>query len=80
MSSTERTIRHGELKKLKSMKYELKNSMRTSNRKHLKYRYGANADDDEEQTYSKGDIRDVDFRINHDYETLQVKLFDCCDI
>lgn len=70
-SSIERSIRHGEMKKLKSMRYELKNSMRSSNRKRLKYKYGIYTDDDEDR-FSKGDIKDVEFRISYDYDTLQV--------
>lgn len=73
MSSAERSIRYGELKKLKRLRYELKNEMKSTQRKRLKYTC-YNEDDNEEENGGKSDIRDVEFRISNDYDALQVIL------
>lgn len=71
MSSAERSIRYGELKKLKRLRYELKNEMKSTQRKRLKYTC-YDEDDNEEENGGKSDIRDVEFRISNDYDALQV--------
>lgn len=59
------------------MRYELKNSMKTSSRKQLKYKYDLNTEDDDPAQQT--DIRDVEFRINHDSDALEVRnKFICC--
>ncbi|KAJ8981976.1 hypothetical protein NQ317_002150 [Molorchus minor] len=69
LSSGERAIRHGELKQLKSMRYRLKNESKSRSRKQLKYEmYNFGGDD---EGASKGDIRDVEFRIANDFKRLQ---------
>lgn len=67
LTSGERSIRYGELKQLKRLKYELKNETKT--RKKLKL-FNATDDDDETMT-RKTDLRDVDFRIVNDSKRLQ---------
>ncbi|KAL3271566.1 hypothetical protein HHI36_022041 [Cryptolaemus montrouzieri] len=66
MSSGERAIRHGELKNLKSMRYQMKQEEKTRRRKQLKYENFSNCEDEE-----KTDIRDVEFRISNDFKKLQ---------
>lgn len=67
LSSGERAMRHGELKRLKSMRYELKNESRARTRKRLKYEvYGAGEEEDGAE--EKTDIRDVEFRIANDFK------------
>lgn len=67
MSSSERAIRHGELKQLKSMRHKLKTETKNTRRKLLKYEmYG-----DEEKAAQKLDIRDVEFRITNDFKRLE---------
>lgn len=73
MSSAERSIRYGELKKLKKMRYELRNEKKSSQKKRLKHSMGDDAEDEEGP--SKSDIRDVEFRISNDYDTLQVCIY-----
>ncbi|XP_018573100.1 probable ATP-dependent RNA helicase DHX34 [Anoplophora glabripennis] len=68
LSSGERAIRHGELKRLKSMRYELKNESKARTRKRLKFEmYGA----PEDEAGGRSDIRDVEFRIANDFKRLQ---------
>ncbi|XP_056636301.1 probable ATP-dependent RNA helicase DHX34 isoform X1 [Diorhabda sublineata] len=74
LSSGERSIRFGELKQLKSMRYRLKNEEKSRNRKQLKYEMHDN--DAGNEDHGKGDIRDVEFRISHDFKRLQKLLND----
>lgn len=64
MSSNERAIRHGELKHLKSMRYEIKRSEKEKRRKQLKIH------DEDDATEETADIRDVEFRITNDFQKL----------
>lgn len=64
-SSSERRIRYGELKQLRTLRRELKNESKTSRRKQLKFN---DYDDDNE---NKTDLRDVEFRITNDFKKLQ---------
>lgn len=66
LSSAERVIRHGELKQLKSLRYQLKTESKSKNRKQLKYEMYNFADKDKEA--KETDIRDVEFRISNDYK------------
>nr|CAI5846287.1 unnamed protein product [Callosobruchus analis] len=59
LSSRERSIRHGELKQLKSLRYQLKNESRSKSRKQLKYEM-FNVEDEGEG--DKTDIRDVELQ------------------
>ncbi|KAJ8939396.1 hypothetical protein NQ314_011142 [Rhamnusium bicolor] len=70
LSSGERAIRHGELKQLKSMRYELKNESKARTKKQLKYEM-YNFGDEEDKCGQKTDIRDVEFRISNDFKRLQ---------
>ncbi|XP_044764226.1 probable ATP-dependent RNA helicase DHX34 [Coccinella septempunctata] len=70
LSSGERSIRHGELKNLKSMRYQMKQEDKTRRRKQLKY---ANFNEYDEED-DKSDIRDVEFRISNDFKKLQTLL------
>ncbi|KAG5897825.1 hypothetical protein JTB14_011825 [Gonioctena quinquepunctata] len=69
LSSGERAIRHGELKQLKSMRYQLKNESKSVSRKQLKYEMYNFADENADE--GKTDIRDVEFRIANDFKRLQ---------
>ncbi|XP_050502195.1 probable ATP-dependent RNA helicase DHX34 [Diabrotica virgifera virgifera] len=69
LSSGERSIRLGELKQLKSMRYKLKNEERSKSRKQLKYEMYNSGEAGEDS--GKVDIRDVEFRISHDFKRLQ---------
>ncbi|XP_023017700.2 probable ATP-dependent RNA helicase DHX34 [Leptinotarsa decemlineata] len=69
LSSAERAIRHGELKHLKSMRYQLKNETKSTSRKQLKYDIYNFSDKPEDG--DKADIRDVEFRIVNDFNRLQ---------
>lgn len=73
MSSAERSIRHGELKQLKSLRYQLRNESKSAKRKLLKYEMFN--DGEEEKSLQKTDLRDVEFRITNDFKRLQ-KLLD----
>lgn len=72
LSSSERAIRHGELKHLKHLKYELKNESKSRNRKQLKYEM-YNFGEDSEKVDSKTDLRDVEFRISNDFKVIHTK-------
>jgi len=65
LSSSERAIRHGELKHLKHLKYELKNESKGRQRKQLKYDMFETGED---KLDSKTDLRDVEFRIANDFK------------
>lgn len=67
MSSSERAMRHGELKQLKSLRYNLKNDKKSHSRKQLKYEVFS-ADNEEDD---KTDLRDVEFRITNDFKRLE---------
>ncbi|CAH1184516.1 unnamed protein product [Phyllotreta striolata] len=69
LSSGERSIRLGELKQLKSMRYRMKNEEKRQNRKQLKYEMYDAPEGDEDG--GKMDIRDVEFRITNDFKKLQ---------
>lgn len=71
-SSSERRIRYGELKQLRSMRRELRNESKTSKKKQLKFHDYAN----EDASYDKADLRDVEFRIINDFKKLQRLLSD----
>lgn len=73
MSSAERSMRHGELKQLKSLRYQLRNESKSAKRKLLKYEMFN--DGEEEKSLQKTDLRDVEFRITNDFKRLQ-KLLD----
>jgi HrpA-like RNA helicase len=66
LSSGERAIRHGELKQLKALRYNLKNEKKTE-RKQLKYEIYTDDKDEDDRT----DLRDVEFRISNDFKRLQ---------
>ncbi|KAJ3652749.1 hypothetical protein Zmor_018686 [Zophobas morio] len=66
LSSGERAIRHGELKQLKSLRYNLKNEKKAE-RKQLKYEIY----NEEKEEEDKADLRDVEFRISNDFKKLQ---------
>ncbi|ENN81449.1 hypothetical protein YQE_02142, partial [Dendroctonus ponderosae] len=70
LTSSERSIRYGELKQLKHMKYELKIESKSRQRKQLKYEM-FNYGEDSEKADSKTDLRDVEFRITNDFKRLQ---------
>lgn len=65
MSAGERAIRHGEIKLLKSLQYELKKNDRSQKRKILRHK--DHEFEDQEEDTSKLDIRDVEFRISNDF-------------
>lgn len=65
LSSAERSIRHGEMKKLKHMRYELKMENKSRQKKQLKQRRF------QEEEEEKTDLRDVEFRIANDFKKLQ---------
>lgn len=67
LSSGERAIRHGELKQLKRLKYELRNETKSMKRKQLKYEIYNTQEEEDTRT----DVRDVDFRIANDFKRLQ---------
>ncbi|KAK9892720.1 hypothetical protein WA026_021911 [Henosepilachna vigintioctopunctata] len=72
MSSGERSIRHGELKNLKSMRYQMKHDEKSRRRKQLKYDNFGECVEEEHKT----DLRDVEFRITNDFKKLQSLLND----
>lgn len=63
MSAGERAIRHGEVKLLKSLQYQLKNDNKSQRRKILKYK---THEFEEQEDKSNTDIRDVEFRLSND--------------
>lgn len=68
LTSGERAIRHGELKQLKFLRYNLKNEKKSQGRKELKYEvFSQDAENDDNQT----DLRDVEFRITNNFKRLQ---------
>ncbi|CAH0551789.1 unnamed protein product [Brassicogethes aeneus] len=67
LTSSDRSMRHGELKKLKHMRYNLKNENQSRQKKQLKHR---RCDDEDEQD-NKTDLRDVEFRITNDFKRLE---------
>lgn len=68
LSSSERAIRHGELKQLKFLRYQLKTESKSRNRKQLKYEMYNFGDNDKSQDKEEADIRDVEFRIVNDFK------------
>ncbi|XP_017787147.1 PREDICTED: probable ATP-dependent RNA helicase DHX34 [Nicrophorus vespilloides] len=66
MSSSERVIRKGELKRLRDLRRELKTDSRDTKRKKLEM---YNKEDDD--TKDIKDLRDVEFRISNDFNKLQ---------
>lgn len=71
-SSSERRIRYGELKQLRNLRRELRNESKTSKKKQLKFHDYSN----EDTSYDKTDLRDVEFRIINDFKKLQRLLND----
>ncbi|XP_030753953.1 probable ATP-dependent RNA helicase DHX34 [Sitophilus oryzae] len=70
LSSSERMIRHGELKQLKHIKYQLKNETKNRERTQLKYEM-FNFGETSDKLDAKTDIRDVEFHISNDFKRLQ---------
>ncbi|KRT86607.1 helicase [Oryctes borbonicus] len=71
LSSAERSIRHGELKKLRSIRNDLKNKSKSSQRKYLKLEtFEAEKDD------GAVDLRDVEFKITNDHRRLEKLLLE----
>lgn len=64
MSAGERAIRHGEVKLLKSLQYQLKNDNKSQKRKILKYKTHELEEQEDEKSHT--DIRDVEFRLSND--------------
>lgn len=67
MTSKERAMRHGELKQLKHLRYQMKNDAKTTKRRELKYEIYSNMEENDK----KIDLRDVDFRITNDFKRLE---------
>ncbi|XP_060533049.1 probable ATP-dependent RNA helicase DHX34 isoform X1 [Cylas formicarius] len=70
LTSGERAIRYGELKHLKSLRHSLKNESKLQRRKQLKYEM-YNFGEDVDESESRTDLRDVEFRISNDFKRLQ---------
>lgn len=68
LTSAERSLRHGELKQLKHLRYQMKNEEKSFKRKQLKYKIFNNNEETEEKQV---DLRDVDFRIRNDQKRLE---------
>lgn len=74
MSSAERSLRHGEVKLLKSLKRSLQDEA-PRRRRTLKPDSWTIAEDEDDK--SAVDIRDIDFRLKNDSSQLQVLLLLC---
>ncbi|XP_018328035.2 probable ATP-dependent RNA helicase DHX34 [Agrilus planipennis] len=75
LTSSERAIRYGELKHLKTLRRQLKEESKSSRKKQLKYDTFIFEGDIDRKEAQKVDIRDVEFRIANDFKKLQ-KLLD----
>ncbi|GJQ79871.1 hypothetical protein Trydic_g18319 [Trypoxylus dichotomus] len=71
LSSAERSIRHGELKKLKSIRNDLKNKSKSSQRKYLRLEMF-----DVEKDDGTIDLRDIEFKITNDHKRLEKLLLE----
>lgn len=71
LSSAERSIRYGELKKLKAIRNDLKNKSKSSQRKYLKLEMF-----DSEKNEGGFDLRDIEFKITNDHKRLEKLLLE----
>jgi hypothetical protein len=73
MSSTERSMRHGEVKQLRSLKKDY-HMAAPRKKKILKFEDGVDAGDgsDQEEDNADIDIRDVEFRLRNDSRQVKV--------
>ncbi|XP_060533051.1 probable ATP-dependent RNA helicase DHX34 isoform X3 [Cylas formicarius] len=81
LTSGERAIRYGELKHLKSLRHSLKNESKLQRRKQLKYEM-YNFGEDVDESESRTDLRDVEFRISNDFKesaSVQMLLETCLE-
>ena len=74
LSSSERLIRKGQLKKLKSMKYNHKMDSKLNEKSKPKLNI-SNYDNDDDLENANFDIQDIDFQISTDTKTLYVSIF-----
>lgn len=72
LSASERVIRKGELRQLKDLKRAHKNE--APRKRKLKKIDVWNVDDGEDENDGKVDIRDVDFRLSHDANKIDVNI------
>lgn len=68
LTSSERSIRHGELKQLKTLQKRLKIEAHSTQRKQLKY---FAFEDGVDEKNDNNDIRDIEFRIKNDFKQLE---------
>lgn len=71
LSSAERSIRYGELKKLRAIRNDLKNKSKSAQRKYLKFEMF-----DTEKNDGDVDLRDIEFKITNDHRRLEKLLLE----
>lgn len=71
LSSAERSIRYGELKKLRAIRNDLKNKSKSAQRKYLKMEMF-----DAEKNDGGFDLRDIEFKITNDYKKMEKLLLE----